>query len=188
MAQILSVDDDLFVTQHLDYLITSFGYKPLSTLFPKYLFHILETESVDLILMDVNMPELDGVTLLKQVKAHPQFHMVPVIMLTGHTEDDLLEECFSIGAADFLHKPIKEVILKSRIESVLRTQTHINEIKVMNELLNASNQELEYVNEELRIAQDELIQTARLALAESNNSLQQKITELRQTEKERDKL
>ncbi|MBF0280044.1 MAG: response regulator [SAR324 cluster bacterium] len=129
MANILIVDDNKQTIQHLEELISTFGETPIYILEPEFLFQLLESKSVDLILLDVHMPGTDGVSILKQLKAHPTFQSIPVIMLTGDTDEQLLENCFACGAIDFINKPIHEVILKSRVKSALSIQEHILTLK-----------------------------------------------------------
>ncbi len=130
MANILIVDDDSQVIQQLTILTESFNHTPSSTLYPTVLFKYLESEPIDLLLLDINMPEINGITLLKQLKAHPIFHTIPVIMLTGSTDKELLKECFEAGAADYINKPFDEVVLQARIQSALTTQDYIKKIQI----------------------------------------------------------
>ncbi|MBF0288844.1 MAG: response regulator [SAR324 cluster bacterium] len=125
MANILIVDDNKQTIQQVDELLCSFGYSSLYTLEPEFLFEILESKPVDLILLDVHMPGEDGVSLLKKVKEHPVFRSIPVIMLTGDTDERLLEKCFASGAMDFINKPIHDIVLKSRVKSALSNRDHI---------------------------------------------------------------
>ncbi len=125
MENILIVDDNKQTIQQVDELLSSFGYSSLYTLEPEFLFEILESKPVDLILLDVHMPGEDGVSLLKKVKNHSVFSSIPVIMLTGDTDERLLEKCFEAGAMDFINKPIHDIVLKSRVKSALSIRDHI---------------------------------------------------------------
>ena len=155
MTTILIVDDEEMIIKQLDRLTRSFGYDSTSTVLPGYVIRILEEIRIDLILMDVNMPELDGLTLLKQLKAHPKFQMIPVIMLTAYTEDKVLKDCFAAGAVDYINKPIQEVVLSARIQSAIRTQNHIKEIK-------DHLQEIEKIHKELKETEAQLVESAKL--------------------------
>lgn len=143
VPKILIVDDEIAVCQHLKALLSSFGYQSGFISHPKALFPRLEKEPFDLILMDVNMPQIDGVSLLKQVKALPNKN-IPVVMLTGEGSDRLLALCLENGADDYIDKPINKVILKARVQSILSTYAHIREVQLQRDQM----------NEELIIAED----------------------------------
>ena len=129
MAKILIVDDDPHLIELLSEILEILGYSSEFITKPNFLFQILENETFDLILMDYYMPEVDGVTLLKQLKAHPTYNRIPVIMLTSEIDDHLLAKCFKSGAEDFINKPISELVLDSRIKSVLTKQSQLKEIE-----------------------------------------------------------
>lgn len=129
MAKILIVDDDPHLIELLSEILDILGYSSEFITKPSFLFQILETEIFDLVLMDYYMPEIDGVTLLKQLKAHPVYNSIPVIMLTSEIDDHLLAKCFESGAEDFINKPISELVLDSRIKSVLTKRDQLREIE-----------------------------------------------------------
>lgn len=133
MSNILIVDDDKSTLQQIEILVTSFGYTPVPTVYSTHIFDILENEHIDLILMDIHMPDVDGLNLLQQLKLHKLYNMVPVIMLTSDTDDNLLEECFKNGAMDFINKPVKEVVLRARIQSALSIRNYIYKLRNVNE-------------------------------------------------------
>ncbi len=132
MAKILIVDDDRHIIQQLTAWITSFEHRAASTMYPTFLVQTLDAEAVDLILMDIYMPEIDGVSLLKQLKQHPKYHSIPVIMLTSDTDEQRLAECLEVGAVDFLNKPISPVVLRARIRSALSVQNYIHTLQSVN--------------------------------------------------------
>ena len=89
----------------------------------------------DLILLDVEMPEMSGYDAIKIIKADPQTAEIPVIFLTGktETEDELLG--LSLGAVDYITKPFSTPLLLKRIELHLLLQSQKNELKEFNENL-----------------------------------------------------
>ena len=129
MENILIIDDEIQNIQHVAYLLDKFGYAPFALTEPAYLFDMLQNNTFDLILMDFNMPEKNGIVLLKQLKQHPLFKQIPVIMFTGERNKDIHAECFELGAIDFINKPIEEVILKARLESAIKIQRYLHQMK-----------------------------------------------------------
>ena len=79
----------------------------------------LRKEPFDLILLDMEMPELTGIDVLRIVKADPELHHVPVIIVSGSEKVDRTVECIQIGAEDYLPKPFNSVLLRARVFSVL---------------------------------------------------------------------
>lgn len=128
-ASILTIDDNPEVLELTRAMLTEFGYQPRILTRPEFLFRLLENTSVDLILLDVNMPGIDGISILRQLKNDPLYRTIPVIMLTADTSDVLLAKCFENGVEDFITKPISPLILKARIHSVLTTRAYIQEIQ-----------------------------------------------------------
>lgn len=129
MAKILLVDDDYSISRRLSSFIESFGYTLISTIYPEKVFQILVDEPIDLILLDVYTPKLDGLSLLKELKSHPVYSALPVIMLSEDTDERLLKNCLDSGAVDFINKPLKEVVLQARIHAALSTQDYIKKLE-----------------------------------------------------------
>ena len=80
---------------------------------------MLAEERFDLVLLDVEMPELDGVAMLKQLAAEGGLLEMPVIMTSALDEVERIAECIALGADDFLSKPVNPVLLKARVSASL---------------------------------------------------------------------
>jgi putative two-component system response regulator len=74
----------------------------------------------DLVLLDVMMPEIDGFETCRRLKGNPKLRDIPVIFLTSKNEDEYEEMGFSVGASDFIHKPINAPILTARVKTHLK--------------------------------------------------------------------
>lgn len=79
----------------------------------------------DLIVLDVNMPDMNGFEVLEKLKSDPEFQAIPVIMLTRRDEDETVMKAFSAGAVDYITKPFKVPELATRIMSVLKRDRKI---------------------------------------------------------------
>ncbi len=128
MAIILVVDDDSQAIELTARLITQVGHTADFLLESHFLLQKLEASPPDLLLLDVNMPDIDGLTLLRRLKSTPKLCEIPVIMITGESEESLIQECFQLGAVDFIHKPIRSMELLSRIRIALEAAAHLNAI------------------------------------------------------------
>ena len=125
MKKIVMVDDNaanLAVGRNL--------LKPYYEVYPvpsaAKLFSILEKFLPDLILLDVNMPEMDGYETIKALKAEPRFFDIPVVFLTAKNDEESEMEGFDLGAADYITKPFSGPLLLRRIASqlLLEQQKH----------------------------------------------------------------
>jgi CheY-like chemotaxis protein len=132
MAEVLVVDDDSQAIEQTCRLIADVGHNADFLVESSLLVAKLEASLVDLILLDVNMPMVDGITLLKELKANSKFVDIPVIMVTGETDEKLISQCFEIGAVDFINKPIRPLELQSRVRIALETRQHILAINKKN--------------------------------------------------------
>ncbi|MBF0212582.1 MAG: diguanylate cyclase [Magnetococcales bacterium] len=135
MARILVVDDDGQAIEQTARLISNAGHSADFLLESPYLLDKLEASPPDLLLLDVNMPEVDGVTLLKRIQSTPHLKEIPIIMITGETDEGLIQECFQLGAVDFVNKPIRPLELLSRIRIALETKAHIHAIQAQKSAL-----------------------------------------------------
>jgi CheY-like chemotaxis protein len=84
---------------------------------------------VDLILMDISMPEIDGIMACRQIKAVAGLADIPILMVTASTEVEDLELAFAAGALDFITKPLNKTELLARVRSALRLKQEIDRRK-----------------------------------------------------------
>ncbi len=84
---------------------------------------------VDLILMDISMPEIDGIMACRQIKATEHLTDIPVLMVTASTEAEDLEMAFTAGALDYITKPLNKIELLARVRSALRLKHEIDRRK-----------------------------------------------------------
>jgi sigma-B regulation protein RsbU (phosphoserine phosphatase) len=80
---------------------------------------MLESESFDLIILDILMPEVDGFTVLSQVKATPALREIPVVVISAVDDPESIEKCRQLGAAEYLIKPVSAENLNACVSTVL---------------------------------------------------------------------
>ena len=85
-------------------------------------FRYLETHRPDLILLDLNMPEMDGIEAIERLKQTEEYRSIPVIFLTADRSAETEARCFQAGAVDFLGKPFSTEVLKSRVHKTLELE------------------------------------------------------------------
>ena len=111
----------------------------------------LETLNPDLILLDVMMPEIDGLEVCRQIKAMPEWQAIPIIMVTALAEKTDLARCLSMGADDFVCKPVNSIELRARVQSMLRIKSQHDRIESLTKLQRSNIHSLENSLNELRL-------------------------------------
>lgn len=149
MNKILILDDEPLMLQYLYEVLTKYGFSILCITKPQMFFTVLINEKIDLILLDMNLPEIDGLQILEQLKANSVYSTIPVIILTADNNPAVLAQCFEKGANDFILKPIHEKSLKARVDSALAIRSYAAEletqVKLRTEQLQDAFAELERV-------------------------------------------
>jgi diguanylate cyclase (GGDEF)-like protein len=83
----------------------------------------------DVLLLDVEMPELDGFSVCESIRAEEEIRETPIFIITGREDQEAVARAYSVGATDFLNKPIALGVLPHRIRYVLRTSTSLNDLR-----------------------------------------------------------
>lgn len=112
---ILVVDDDPFQCMLLERLLGNEGLSSMRAHSGAEALAVLGRQHPDLILMDVALPDFNGVDITRRLKATPRFAAIPVLMITGQSERQVLEASLKAGAVDFLVKPVDREILLQKI-------------------------------------------------------------------------
>ena len=121
MAQILVVDDEVGIRELLSEILADEGHQVLVAESAASARQLRERQRPDLVLLDIWMPDTDGITLLKEWSACGQLTM-PVVMMSGHGTIETAVEATRIGALDFLEKPIALQRLLTTVKRALRNQ------------------------------------------------------------------
>lgn len=100
-------------------------------------------KEIDLIMMDVKMPEIDGVEACRRIKAVEALHDIPIIMMTARSQPDVLRAAFDAGATDYIKKPFEEVELIARVKAALRLKQEIDARKKWEQELTKTISELD---------------------------------------------
>ena len=162
--RILIVDDSRHVQRQLQVYLNDSGYMNLLPAHSAFeAFDVLginnTTESstgVDLILMDIDMPEMNGIEATILMKTYESLKDVPVIMVTADLSSGSLEAAFNAGAVDYITKPIRKVELLARVQFSLKLKQETDarkaresELVELTTLLTETNDKLKTANEQL---------------------------------------
>ncbi|MEI6695103.1 MAG: hybrid sensor histidine kinase/response regulator [Bacteroidota bacterium] len=129
---ILAVDDNHENLKIISSFLKDSGYKIALALDGESALKILEDNNIDLILLDVMMPEMDGFEVCRRVKENPLTKEIPVIFLTAKNQTEDLVEGFKVGAIDYILKPFRRDELLIRIKNHLELSSSRKKIIEMN--------------------------------------------------------
>jgi len=116
---ILIVDDSVTIRQMLSFTLKSAGYAVTEACDGRDALDKLEGQRVDLIITDLNMPRMDGITLIRAVRTRPASRNTPVLMLTTESQDVKKQEGRAAGATGWIVKPFQPDRLLQVIARVL---------------------------------------------------------------------
>lgn len=120
-AHILVADDQVLIGNQLKNFLERQQHRvTLVTDGRQALTALRESNDINLVLLDVEMPGIQGTELLKLMKSDERFKYIPVIMVSGLADSERAIECIGRGAEDYLHKPVDWVLLSARVNSCLR--------------------------------------------------------------------
>ena len=119
MAKILLVDDEPDFVETVEFFLSGSNYQVFVAKNGKEALEQAEREKPDLILMDVMMPEMDGLEACRHFKNHSSLKSVPIIMLTAKGQVQDVKDAFAAGADSYVVKPFNLPDLVKRIETML---------------------------------------------------------------------
>lgn len=119
MATILTADDTSTMRQMISFTLSSVGYEVLQASDGQEALTIAQARKFDLIIADVNMPNMDGITLVKALRGLAEYKFTPILMLTTESQDTKRQEGKSAGATGWIVKPFNPEQLINIVRKVL---------------------------------------------------------------------
>ena len=157
--RILVADDDATSRKLLSRILTSAGFACTQAPDGIEALKSLHDDPPSLLLLDFDMPGMDGAEVLKQLRhdSNAAIAQIPAIMLTGHGGEESEVLCLEAGADDFVTKPINQAVLRARIDTQLRLRSMRSQLQKQNDELEAWRRNLERDLEAARLTQQSLI-------------------------------
>jgi signal transduction histidine kinase len=129
LKKILVIDDKIDNFDIIETLLGNDHYEIYYASSGLKAFTLLETMNPDIILLDVMMPDMDGLEVCYRLKNNLQYQHIPIIMVTALNTKEDLASCLENGADDFIAKPIDGIELRARVRSLLRMKEQYDQLK-----------------------------------------------------------
>ncbi|MBF0551584.1 MAG: response regulator [Deltaproteobacteria bacterium] len=116
---IMTADDSTSIRQMVSFTLKQAGYEVVEALDGRDALSKLDCSPVHMLITDLNMPNMDGIELIRQTRAKPQYKFIPIIMLSTESQDTKKQEGKAAGATGWIVKPFKPEQLLAVIKKVL---------------------------------------------------------------------
>jgi two-component system, cell cycle response regulator len=133
--RILVVDDDPFCCDIIARRLAGEGYEPVTALSAHTASEAIQRQIPDAVLLDVTMPQIDGISYLRMLKESPQTKALPVLLMSASQESATQISGLDFGASDFVNKPLNYQILFARLRTHLRMKTLLEQLDEQKKLL-----------------------------------------------------
>ncbi len=180
---ILIVDDEPRNFDVIEAFLSEYGYELNYASSGQEALKSLEILEIDLILLDVMMPDMDGIEFCERIQAIPKLRPIPIIMVTALTAKKDLAQCLNAGAVDFISKPVHGLELRARVQSMLRMKQQYDALQISldrQSILETEKREL-LENRNSVLEQQVSMRTAELKVASdmiTHNALHDALTDL----------
>ena len=129
VATILVAEDDRISSQFIQAMLVDAGHAVHAVTDGRQCVDVAGALKPDVILLDVVMPRMDGIQACRHLKADEALRQIPVIFVTGSTDDETLQAAFEAGGSDYVRKPVGRVELLARVGSALTQRRAIQKLK-----------------------------------------------------------
>lgn len=128
---ILVVDDDAMNLRMAEFILNKNGYTVIKAESAKDAFDILKEKEVELTLLDIEMPEMNGFEMMEALQADENLKKIPVIFLTADRSAETEEKCFQVGAVDYIGKPFIPAIMVQRVKRSIELEQYRKSLETL---------------------------------------------------------
>ncbi|MFN6481194.1 response regulator [Nostoc sp. DedQUE07] len=139
-VNILAVDDDPLILAALRPMLEPWGMRMTGLENPLRFWEVLQSTKPDLLILDVEMPHINGIELCRAVRTDPQWQELPIVFLTAHREMETVQQVFAVGGDDYVIKPVVGAELLARITHRLERSRLLQSLSTKDPLTGLTNQ------------------------------------------------
>ncbi|MBC2397156.1 response regulator [Clostridium tetanomorphum] len=125
--------------------------------------NIILNNNIDIVLLDIIMPKITGLEVLKKIRENGKYREMIIIMFTSITDKEYLKNSFDIGANDYINKPINEIEFISRIKNAMKLRQHQKDLYDLMYVLKEKNENLKKTTLALKRTQSQLVRSEKLS-------------------------
>ena len=130
---------------------------------PGLVIQLLNDNKIDILILDIIMPKITGLDILTDLRTHPEYDDLPIIMLTSLDDKESYLHCFELGAFDYINKPIDVIEFNARLKVAMEWKNSSKHLKSLIEVTNQQNKELKEINAKLSETKFSLVQSEKMA-------------------------
>jgi len=119
-STILVIEDDETMRKSLKRIFEDEGYKVITAVDGTQLSKVLDDSPIDLIILDVGLPWINGFELAKLMKEHNDLKNIPLVFVSGRTSEQDVKKGFDVGADDYIKKPFDIAVIKKSIRTLMK--------------------------------------------------------------------
>ncbi|MDJ0532669.1 MAG: response regulator, partial [Xenococcaceae cyanobacterium MO_207.B15] len=161
LPKILIVDDDIVFLSAMRSMLEPWGMKITTLSNPLKFWEVLQATHPDLLILDVEMPEINGIELCQALRGDPDWQELPTLFLTARQDAKTIQQVFEVGGDDYISKPVVDVALLARINNRLDRSRLLHNLATKDTLTGLknrpqSNRELESLLQQAKISHQPL--------------------------------
>ncbi|OJJ19464.1 hypothetical protein BKI52_21895 [marine bacterium AO1-C] len=158
MSKILLLEKESKIINQVAQLMANNGFDFTAIQQTSQLFSQLTIDNFDILLADLDALGAEYLNILRKIKSHPAFHSVDVVILTNGQTDEVLAKCLEAGTRDFITKPIRNLVMDIRINSIITSRKYVEEFQAKRSLLENKTKSLTTISDQLRKQKSDLQQ------------------------------
>ena len=158
IASILIVDDDLVFLDSLRSILEPWGIRVNTLEEPLHFWEVLQATRPDLLILDIEMPEINGIELCQALRSDPAWQELPILFLTARQDAQAIRQVFEVGGDDYISKPVVGAELMARINNRLERSRLLHNLATQDRLTGLDNRTHSSLEIEILLQQAENLQ------------------------------